>query len=118
MAQKKINPYIVRIAVEAYEKNGSMEDALFAAAEKARRVGMFSHDSRKGSQQTDIPEFAGKPGGRPKYPFWKMSIGDYEEVFAHPTAVSAAASSYGRRHGMKFTVRSGEFGRAIVWRIS
>jgi len=85
---------------------------------RAKTFGMFANDSRSLSEAMDLPEFAGKPGARPKYPFWKMEVGDCEEVSQFPTTVSAAACSYGKRHKMKFTVRSGDHGKSLVWRIA
>lgn len=51
-----------------------------------------------------------------KYPFAGMQVGD---SFAVPPdvkrpAVTVAAMRYGRKHGMRFTVRQVEIGRAHV----
>ena len=54
-----------------------------------------------------------------KYPFAEMKVGD---SFAVPpkinrSAVNVSAMRYGRKHGMKFTVRRTVDGTLRCWRI-
>lgn len=51
------------------------------------------------------------------YPFGSMEVGDSFEAKATRGAVSAAASDYGKRHGLKFSVRQID-GTIRVWRIA
>lgn len=54
-----------------------------------------------------------------KYPFNEMEVDEYIE-FDDPEegkAAYQAASMYAHRHGVKFTMRSYEEGRVIIWRI-
>lgn len=54
-----------------------------------------------------------------KYPFAEMNVGDSFVVPAkvNRSAVNVAAMRFGRKHGMKFTVRLTKDGTLRCWRI-
>lgn len=62
-----------------------------------------------------IPSFS---RGRKKYPFNKMAVNDYFELTKEEyQKVSSAASQFGRRNNLSFTVRSIE-GKCFCYRIA
>lgn len=116
----KINKRVVAAAQLAYDKGG-MIAALEAALEQARKSGWRGAEFSRADIEIAIPEFMGKPGGRPKYPFWKMKVGEvYELEGVHISSVSAAASAYGKNHNMKFALerRGTDPCKILVKRIS
>ena len=55
--------------------------------------------------------------GRSKYPFWKMQVNDSFEFDPEECPrVRAAASHYGARNGMTFSVRKINPAKARCWR--
>ena len=54
-----------------------------------------------------------------KYPFATMQVGDSFEITDNKVAktVSTSASSYGKRHGVKFSVRKVSDGLWRCWRV-
>lgn len=90
--------------------------ALEEVLEQARIHGLREGPVHiKPSHEIDHPEFTGKPGARPKYPFWKMQPGeDYIVSGPHKMTVQAAAWSYGRNHNMKFTVTDNPDGDGLL----
>jgi hypothetical protein len=73
--------------------------------------------SRDGVHISEISDIALMPPrgvARMKYPFHKLSVGQYFTA-DHPR-VRAAATQYGRRHGVHFSTRTVE-GVVQVWRV-
>ena len=64
--------------------------------------------------EKDVPITRGKP--KTKYPFGKMVVGDSFAV-ATNDKVTPAASNFGIRHGMKFSILKQEDGTYRVWRM-
>ena len=67
--------------------------------------------------RSDIPVPRKPVGGRAKYPFWDMAVGDSFAVSADELKrVQTAASQFGRRHDQRFTVQQYRGGYRC-WRV-
>lgn len=117
-----IAPRVRKAALFAYKASlhkgmdemDAMADAIEAALEAARTMSLRDTvEWERVGKETCPDPFSGKPGGRPKYPFWKMEIGETFTITGkHHNTIRASASSYGKRHGKKFTVSTN--GDAVV----
>lgn len=68
-----------------------------------------------------IPPSKGGAGRPTLYPFAKMEVGDsftIESARKQQGRMCAIASDYGKRHGMRFTVRTIGDGMLRVWRVA
>lgn len=117
--RNQINPRVLRRAIGEYKLHGDMERVIHAIVKEAKTCGLYACEYERPDKYFEEPANAGKPGGRHKYPFWKMDVGEtviLKEVKA--VTVSAAASAYGRNHNMKFSVRDEGDDRVAVWRMA
>lgn len=57
-------------------------------------------------------------GGKPKYPWPDMEVGDSVVLDTYQAAACRAATGWGKRHGKKFTTSAISERSTRVWRIA
>lgn len=125
MGKRAINPKILREMVFVLNnlprQRVGLEDAesvVRKVLDLSKRHGLYEGDYERPAKHFSPPAFVGKNGRVPKYPFYRMEVG--ESVFfsyAEKSAALDAARNYGNRNEMKFTHQPENDG-VRIWRVS
>lgn len=123
MAEKVIRSFFLREMVgrfKFYAEGGSTDEeamrrALTWAIGKAKVNGWYDGPtSRAVDTRIAWPEAGNRRGASPKYPFWRMEVGETHLIEgAHKMDIKAAMRSFGHRRKMKFTAKDDPDGDGV-----
>lgn len=100
MSKREINPRIIREISEAYGMSrGQVDELVRRVLRIAQATGIYGGEYERPMRHLVPPEFVGRNGRTPKYPFYKMEPGD---VYFFPREERSAALNAMRCHANRY----------------